>query len=741
MTLYEILGISPDATAEEIKSAYRRQAMRWHPDRNPENKDAAEQRFKDIGYAYSILSDPDKRRAYDEKLEQKQRHEEQDDFSSENAFSLFIAAILDVAFEMALDGRDPISIYQHLVAQGCPEAIAKTVAQRAYSMANKSPSSNEKAKGFSSRKNPGAPPLDPDNSTNQPDKSNLPRVSPARRWWARLFDLTFVQIFVFPIWFLFIAKQIGTNSLGLLVSYFSYVLLTFAFIGIIGVIAGNTPGKAILNIAVKHGDSIPSPSQYIAREFSVLLRGYWLSIPVVCLLPQLFAYQKLKAGKDTDWDSAGGFKVVPIRSEKPSILAYLIAFLVCSLLSNALVIPFTLNYGGGVNADSQASNNANRALSGATQRPNMDNSKGHTVAEQSTASVGADVVRIGVAAPMSGPQSHLGKDIENGVRLALAELNSRPFVVNGKSVRFDLVIADDMASPREGVIAAQSLVDAKVAAVIGHMNSGTTVPASKIYADAGIVQITPSATNPALTKQRIATTFRATANDHQQGRGIADFVFKQGARRVILVDDRTAYGALLADSFLSKALNIGISVVTRLYVQPTTTDFSSVLGQISAARPDAVIYAGMDEQLILLARQMQQYRISTALVGGDGACTPLTASIAGSGSRIFCSMPGAPLQTLSAGHEFERIFQMRFGAEVQLYAPNAYDATMIVAHGIQKSGTTSASILSEAIKSSTYNGILQTYQFADNGDLISAPISFYQAKNSKLEFLETLAAH
>src|SRR3954462_9693868 len=127
------------------------------------------------------------------------------------------------------------------------------------------------------------------------------------------------------------------------------------------------------------------------------------------------------------------------------------------------------------------------------------------------------VVKIGHVAPTSGPQAHLGKDNENGARMAIDELNAKGVTIGGKKAKFELVAEDDAGDPKQGTAVANKLVDAKVNGVIGHLNSGTSIPASKVYSDAGIPQISPSATNPKYTQQGFKTAFRVCANDGQLG--------------------------------------------------------------------------------------------------------------------------------------------------------------------------------------------------------------------------------
>ena len=159
-------------------------------------------------------------------------------------------------------------------------------------------------------------------------------------------------------------------------------------------------------------------------------------------------------------------------------------------------------------------------------------------------------VKIGHVGPTSGAIAHLGKDNENGARMAIDELNAKGVMIGGKKAKFELLAEDDAADPKQGTAAAQKLVDSKVNGVIGHLNSGTTIPASKIYSDAGIPQISPSATNPKYTRQGYKTTFRVVADDTQLGGTLGKYaVGTMGAKTVAVIDDRTAYGQGVAEEF------------------------------------------------------------------------------------------------------------------------------------------------------------------------------------------------
>lgn len=153
------------------------------------------------------------------------------------------------------------------------------------------------------------------------------------------------------------------------------------------------------------------------------------------------------------------------------------------------------------------------------------------------------VVKIGHVAPTSGAIAHLGKDNENGARLAIEELNAAGVTIGGKKITLELMAEDDAADPKQGTAVAQKLVDAKVAGVVGHLNSGTTIPASSVYSAAGIPQIAPSSTHPKYTRQGFKTTFRMVADDARLGATLGKYTVGTLKGKVIaVIDDRTAYG-------------------------------------------------------------------------------------------------------------------------------------------------------------------------------------------------------
>ena len=287
------------------------------------------------------------------------------------------------------------------------------------------------------------------------------------------------------------------------------------------------------------------------------------------------------------------------------------------------------------------------------------------------------VIKIGHIGPVSGPQAHFGKDNENGVRMAIEDLNAKGMEIGGKKVKFQLVAEDDAADPKQGTAASQKLCDDKVAGAATFLNSGVAIPSSKVFHDCGIPMITGAATNPELTKPGWNTTYRVIANDNALGAALADYVAKVAKlKTVAVVDDRTAYGQGLADALVDNLKRLGVTPVGREFTNDKATDFSAILTRLKAARPDAIFYGGMDAQGAPLLRQMKQLGVGAKFLGGDGVCTTEMIKLAGPAinADVFCTQAGIPMDRMPAGKGFNERFTKRFNVPVQLYAPYSYDA-------------------------------------------------------------------
>ncbi|BCL75510.1 branched chain amino acid ABC transporter substrate-binding protein [Jeongeupia sp. HS-3] len=366
-------------------------------------------------------------------------------------------------------------------------------------------------------------------------------------------------------------------------------------------------------------------------------------------------------------------------------------------------------------------------------------SESATSATSTAPSGDGNTVKLGHAAPLTGNIAHLGKDNEYGVQMAIDEINEAGGAdIGGKKVKFELISEDDQADPKTATTVAQRFVDQKVAGVIGHLNSGTTIPASKIYSDAGIPQISPSATAVAYTAQGFKTTFRVMANDAQQGKVLGEYAAtKLGAKKIAIVDDRTAYGQGLADEFEKAAKAAGAEVVKREFTTNQETDFNAILTSIKGAKPDLIFYGGMDAQAAPLKKQAKKLGISAKVMGGDGTQTPEFIKLSGSDSDgMISSSPGMPKEQMPGGQAFLDKFKAKFGTEVQLYAPYCYDSVKVLVEAMKKAGSTEPAKYLPELTKLEFQGVTGNVSFDDKGDLKNGPITIYQVKSGKWEVLE-----
>jgi branched-chain amino acid transport system substrate-binding protein len=341
-------------------------------------------------------------------------------------------------------------------------------------------------------------------------------------------------------------------------------------------------------------------------------------------------------------------------------------------------------------------------------------------------------VKIGQVSPLTGEISHIGKDDENGVKLAIEDLNAKQMKIGGKTVTFMLDSQDDAADPRTAVTVAQKLVDDGVSGVVGHANSGTSIPASKIYSDAGIPMITESATNPKLTSQGFKTVFRMVANDVRQGTVIGTYLTKDlKASKVAILDDRTAYGQGLADEVEKAVKAAGGTVVDREFGNDKTVDWKGVLTTIKSQSPTGIMFAGSDTQAAAIVQQMQKLGMKAKFIAGDEACTPQFIKLAGAAMSgdMFCTLAGVPPAQMPGGDAFFKRFQQRFGAPVQLYAPYAYDATMALAQAMKDADSTNPKVYLPKLQSLKMDGVTSAIQFDDKGDIRNGAISVLQYQN------------
>ncbi len=346
------------------------------------------------------------------------------------------------------------------------------------------------------------------------------------------------------------------------------------------------------------------------------------------------------------------------------------------------------------------------------------------------------VVKIGHVAPLSGPQAHYGKDNENGARMAIDDLNAQGITFDGKKIKFELQAEDDASDPKQGTAAAQKLCDSKVAGVVGHLNSGTTIPASKIYNDCGIPMVTGAATNPNLTKPGYKTTFRIIANDLALGAGLAAYAADTlKLKRVAMIDDRTAYGQGVAEVFKKTAAAKGMQVVDDQFTTDKATDFMAILTAIKSKKPDAIFFGGMDPQGGPMLRQMEQLGMANVkYFGGDGICTNEIAKLSGGAktlSNVVCAEGAASLAKMPGGTAWKARYDAKYPGQFQLYSPYTYDATMLLADAMKRANSWDPKVYLPELAKSNYKGVTANIAFEPNGELKNPAITLYVYKDGK----------
>ena len=347
------------------------------------------------------------------------------------------------------------------------------------------------------------------------------------------------------------------------------------------------------------------------------------------------------------------------------------------------------------------------------------------------------VVKIGHVGPTSGAISHLGKDNENGARMAIDELNAKGVTIGGKKVKLELLTEDDAGDPKQGTAAAQKLVDSKVMGVIGHLNSGTSIPASKIYSDAGIPQISPSATNPKFTRQGYKTTFRVVADDVHLGGTLGRYAVKDlKGKSIAVIDDRTAYGQGVADEFEKGVKGAGGTTVGREFTNDKATDFTAILTSLKAKKPDIVFFGGMDAVAGPMMRQMKQLGIDAKFMGGDGICSgelpKLAAGTMAVGQVVCAEAGGVEGAAKKSMDDFNAAFKKKFNADVQVYAPYVYDSVNVMVAAMVKAGSSDpAKYLPVLAKTDGYKGVTGTIGFDAKGDVKNGALTLYTYKAGK----------
>jgi branched-chain amino acid transport system substrate-binding protein len=353
-------------------------------------------------------------------------------------------------------------------------------------------------------------------------------------------------------------------------------------------------------------------------------------------------------------------------------------------------------------------------------------------AETKPAAPAGITVTIAHAGPLTGSIAHLGKDDENGVALAIEHANAKKLVIDGKPVTFKMVSEDDQADPKTGTTVAQKLVDAKVAAVVGHLNSGVTIPASEIYNKAGIPVISGSATNPTLTERGLKTVFRTVGRDDQQGPAIAAYIAGElKGKKVAIVDDKTAYGEGLANEVEKALKGAKVAIVGRERTTDKETDFKAILTKIKAKNPDVVFHGGMDATGGPMLKQARELGIKAVFAFGDGACTDEMSKLAGAAAEGFaCSQAGLP--AVAASKDFQDAFKAKYG-DIKQYAPYFYDGAMAIVEAMKKANSVDPAKFTPEMFNISFQGATGKVEFDAKGDRKDAEMTIFRmGKDGKI---------
>lgn len=350
------------------------------------------------------------------------------------------------------------------------------------------------------------------------------------------------------------------------------------------------------------------------------------------------------------------------------------------------------------------------------------------------------VVLIGLAAPLTGPSARIGKDLENGAQLALDDANAKHPSIAGKPVVYKLVSVDDQSDPRTAVTVAQQLVDRHVIGVVGHWNTGCSVPAARVYHDAGIAQIAPASTGHQYTQQGFDTSFRIMGHDDDGGAYTGAYVVKTlKAKRIAVLDDQTAFGAGLANQFIKGVQANGGNVIDHQYVTDKTLDFSGVLTAIKAKRPDLVFFGGLDAEAAPLVRRMRQLHIQAPLLGAGGFVSQTFLKLSDpAGDGVTALEPGRPLERMPGGAAFDAQYRARWHAPIELHAPFAYDAAATLIAATQQANSLAPKKIVQTLHAMHRDGVTGTIAFDAQGNLVDPAYTIYQVKDGKWAVVDVL---
>ena len=238
-------------------------------------------------------------------------------------------------------------------------------------------------------------------------------------------------------------------------------------------------------------------------------------------------------------------------------------------------------------------------------------------------------VKFGVGGPITGPNAATGAQMKNGVEQAAADINAAGGILNQKIVA---EFGDDVSDPKQGVSVANKFAGDGVKFVIGHYNSGVTIPASEVYQENGILEITPASTNPTVTERGLWNIFRTCGRDDQQGKVAGTYILAHfKGKKIAFVNDKTTYGKGLADETLKTIKAGGMTEVLYEGINTGEKDYSALISKIKQSGADLVYFGGLYTEGGLIVRQMRDQSVKAPLMGGDGITSDEFASVGGPG--------------------------------------------------------------------------------------------------------------
>jgi branched-chain amino acid transport system substrate-binding protein len=346
-----------------------------------------------------------------------------------------------------------------------------------------------------------------------------------------------------------------------------------------------------------------------------------------------------------------------------------------------------------------------------------------------------DTVKIGVAQPMSGPLAALGADMKNGVQLAVDELNAKGFKIDGKTVKLEIVSVDDKSSADTGKTVAKTLVDANVVAVVGHLNSGVSIAAAPVYAEAGIAQLAIS-TKPEYTQLNLPTTLRLVANDALQSKALGSYAATQiEGKRFAVVDDNTPYGKGLAELAAAEMKKNKKDVVVRASLDDKTTDFSKLVPELKAGNVDVFVTTLADFQVAALIKQLAAAGMhDMQIVGGDTIKTDKLPLAVDGIKAVYSTSPIIEAREFVAGPQFLSKFREAFKGDPVYGAHYAYDAVYVLASAMQRAGTADPKkVLAELKRIDALAPVTNNMRFKADGEQYYGVVSVYKARSGRWE--------